>query len=387
MGTTDSAQMVAPDQPEKPLQKNPKTQTRHIPYLDGLRGLAALWVMIGHARAEAQTSGLTGKYWPKLLGFVHEGWAVPVFIVLSGFLLATPLVDNSRDKWRGAGQFMLRRARRIYPAYLAALVLAIALISLCPYWNALATPRWKEALPLGSANIGVHLILFQNWFPSFIHRIDPPMWSLAFEWQIYILFAVALVPILFAKGWKAFVVAGAVACAIFAVKDKEFALLLGCFVGGAVASKLSYSEVALSQKVRSMALIPYASALLLILAFVMFSRGIIADALTGAASALLLIYLCRPSGESVILAGLRKFLASRPARTLGWFSYSLYLIHFMILSGVNAFAIQAGLGAQVRTILVLVVAPLISMAVAFGFAWLFEYRWTNKGARSPVLPA
>ena len=387
MGNAESPETVAPSPSDNVTPKAPKAQTRHIPYLDGLRGLAALWVMIGHARVEAVSTGLTGKFWPRLLGYIHEGWAVPVFIVLSGFLLATPLVDSSKERWRGAGQFMLRRARRIYPAYLAAILLSVALILVCPYWSSLATPRWKDALPLSTTSLGLHLILFQNWFPSAIHKIDPPMWSLAFEWQIYILFAAVFVPIVFAKGWKAFAVSGAVACALFAVKDKEFALLLGCFVGGAVASKLSYSEVSVSQKVRSMAAIPYAATLCLILAFVMFSRGIIADAFVGTASALLLVYLCRPAEGSAILGGLRSFLASRPARTLGWFSYSLYLVHFLVLSGINSFAIQAGFGNGLRTVLVLVAAPLLSMGIAFGFAWLFEYRWTAKGARSPVLPA
>jgi peptidoglycan/LPS O-acetylase OafA/YrhL len=387
MGTTDSAEIVAPNQPDKPLEKAPKSQSRHIPYLDGLRGLAALWVMIGHARVEALSTHLTGKYWPKLLGYIHEGWAVPVFIVLSGFLLATPLVDHSREKWRGAWQFMVRRARRIYPAYLAAIVLGLILINVFPYWSSLATPRWKDAIPVTGKDLGLHLLLLHNWFPGYIHKIDPPMWSLAIEWQIYILFAVVLVPILFAKGWKAFVIAGAIISAICFLKDKEFALLLACFVVGAVSSKLSYSEVAIAQKIRSFAAIPYIAGALFIGAYIVFNRGIIADAFTGTASALVLIYLCRPSKESRILAGLRSFLASRPARMLGWFSYSLYLIHFFILSGINSAAIAAQVDPRLRTILVLLVAPLLSLAVAFGFAWLFEYRWTAKGVRSPVLPA
>ncbi len=87
-----------------------------------------------------------------------------------------------------------------------------------------------------------------------------------------------------------------------------------------------------------------------------------------------------------MLGKLRAFLSSKSSRLLGWFSYSLYLIHFMIISGSNSMAIEFQLSPAVRTFVVLILAPLLSLFFAFGFAWLFEYRFSPKGQRAPTLP-
>src|SRR5258708_40112679 len=94
-------------------------------YLDGLRGAAALYVVLYHVYLELALSG----EWNRLPAFVRysAGWlqfchvSVGVFIVLSGFCLMLPVARSSdRQLPGGLGQYFVRRARRILPPYYAA---------------------------------------------------------------------------------------------------------------------------------------------------------------------------------------------------------------------------------------------------------------------------
>ena len=86
-------------------------------FLDGIRALAALYVVVHHAAAEIFLSPERQGLSPELIGywkyFSFERFAVDAFIVLSGFCLMLPALKPSL-----AG-FFLRRFRRIYPPYLA----------------------------------------------------------------------------------------------------------------------------------------------------------------------------------------------------------------------------------------------------------------------------
>jgi peptidoglycan/LPS O-acetylase OafA/YrhL len=102
----------------------------------------------------------------------------------------------------------------------------------------------------------------------------------------------------------------------------------------------------------------------------------------GLGSVLLLIQLSSTQNAGPLLRTIRAGLASRAGRLVGWFSYSLYLLHFVVISGVNSAAISAGVSPSTRTILLLVVAPALSLFLAYVFAWMFEYRLTPKSKRS-----
>jgi len=93
--------------------------------LDGVRGLAALFVVVNHVFLRA-FPGYPVDRAPFWAGwFIYGRFAVVVFIVLSGFSLA---LSPARHGWRldGVSRFALRRARRILPPYWAALVFSLA---------------------------------------------------------------------------------------------------------------------------------------------------------------------------------------------------------------------------------------------------------------------
>ena len=100
-------------------------QRQRLAGLDGIRGLAALFVVINHVFLRA-FPGYPVDHAPFWAGwFIYGRFAVVVFIVLSGFSLA---LSPARHGWRldGISRFARRRARRILPAYWAALAFSLA---------------------------------------------------------------------------------------------------------------------------------------------------------------------------------------------------------------------------------------------------------------------
>ncbi|HEY4997605.1 MAG TPA: acyltransferase family protein, partial [Usitatibacter sp.] len=111
-----------------------RAEAGSIPGLDGLRGVAVLWVIFFHAYVLRPESG---DPWMDLVArspfvepVVGAGYlGVDLFFLISGFLLALPWFVHAM---RGtpapsARAFYARRARRIAPAYYAQLVLLFAL--------------------------------------------------------------------------------------------------------------------------------------------------------------------------------------------------------------------------------------------------------------------
>jgi len=92
---------------------------RRLAGLDGVRGLAALFVVVNHVFLRAFPGYPVDRapFWAAW--FIYGRFAVVVFIVLSGFSLA---LSPARQGWRldGVSRFARRRARRILPPYWAA---------------------------------------------------------------------------------------------------------------------------------------------------------------------------------------------------------------------------------------------------------------------------
>src|SRR4051812_7344392 len=121
---------------ERPAASEPSPQAppTRIKPLDGIRGLAALYVVVNHIFLRT-FPGYPADRAPWWAGwFIYGRFAVVVFIVLSGFSLA---LSPARHGWRldAVSGFARRRARRILPAYWAALVFSLAMA-----WLAVAPP-------------------------------------------------------------------------------------------------------------------------------------------------------------------------------------------------------------------------------------------------------
>lgn len=103
-----------------------------IAALTGLRGFAALWVLVFHTwgaagprRMELALGGWSLDFTP----FFSIGWAgVQVFFVLSGFLLAQPYVRwlSGAAARPGVGPYLARRCARVLPGYYLQLSILVA---------------------------------------------------------------------------------------------------------------------------------------------------------------------------------------------------------------------------------------------------------------------
>ena len=180
----------------------------HLDFLDGLRGLAAMYVVCHHFLAW-NTAGL--PHWAaqavSWANFGHS--AVNIFIVLSGFSLMLPVARSQDNRLRGGTRpYLMRRARRILPPYYAALALSLIALLASPQGIAAlhgqAAPGWASNFTAGS--LLSHFAVVHNFSPVWSGRINMALWSVATEWQIYFVFPLLLLPV-----WRRFGSAVAVA--------------------------------------------------------------------------------------------------------------------------------------------------------------------------------
>ena len=146
----------------------------NILMLDGLRGIAAIVVLIGHATATIDGATLFGM----------KKIAVWFFFMLSGFVIARAYEDrlNSGDSLR---TFMIARIIRLHPM----LVLG-TLLGVLWFGGVLGTMtfdlRNSASVMAGLIGLPGPKVTF-NWsrFP-----LNPPEWSLFLEFLMYFLFAI-----------------------------------------------------------------------------------------------------------------------------------------------------------------------------------------------------
>jgi peptidoglycan/LPS O-acetylase OafA/YrhL len=159
----------------------------HLAHLEGLRALAALTVYVNHAYAQTwERSGPEFDHPPLALRLfmVFGHLAVSVFIVLSGFCLALPVISGGDRLRGGTWDFFKRRARRILPPYYGQLALTLLLIA-----TIIGKPTntlWDVPIQVDWKAIVAHVLLVQDLFRT--GRINYVLWSIAVEWHIYFLF-------------------------------------------------------------------------------------------------------------------------------------------------------------------------------------------------------
>lgn len=208
----------------------------HRPVLDGVRGLAILFVLSFHFHLFHFTAGMIG---------------VDLFFCLSGFLITRLLIEEyARTRKIDLPRFLLRRTLRLWPALFAYIG--------CAQLAARAFPViCGQPLPLCRT---AGLIYIANWWLA-LHVLEVPMlyrhcWSLAVEKQFYLLWPCLL---LLLQRFRRRVVGGFLLCGwlyvtcirawlwhahvnwdrtYFATDTRADGLLAGCFLALFVDSKL-----------------------------------------------------------------------------------------------------------------------------------------------------
>ncbi|WP_165423312.1 acyltransferase family protein [Ktedonosporobacter rubrisoli] len=161
------------------LEGNRRKST--IAPLDGIRAIACLSVVAYHLTLVTTHDIVLWK--PDQLPPVISALAfagdtgVTLFFLLSGFLLFLPYAKSLLfdAPWPSMRFFYFRRALRILPAYYVTLLLMILL-------------EHHEYLQRDHlVRLGLFLTLFMDSFPQTYRELNGPFWSLAVEWQFYLL--------------------------------------------------------------------------------------------------------------------------------------------------------------------------------------------------------
>lgn len=165
-----------------PLLTRFQEEASHLPALTGIRGWAALWVFLFHAwlisgprRLVVALPGFEADLTP----FVSIGWAgVPIFFVLSGFLLGLPFAQwQAGARQRPAlGRYLLRRVLRVFPAYYAQLFLLLVLAVWLPY----------PVVDLDGVSLFKHLFMLFAPPPVGAQPIVKVWWTLPVEFSFYL---------------------------------------------------------------------------------------------------------------------------------------------------------------------------------------------------------
>jgi peptidoglycan/LPS O-acetylase OafA/YrhL len=294
--------------------------TRNIPSLTGLRGIAALWVFARHYTNGDQGDG----FWSDIA--FHGGTnGVIIFFVLSGFILSHVYGDNFAKEVRIADylKFIYCRIARICPLHLFTLMLWLLIFGVM-----VPGPGLPD---MTSFTFVLNIFLVHAWglFPDY--SWNAPSWTISVEWALYLIFPLVALRILRLRRYWA-----PVAVILAAISALYFApgILTGSLFGFGnlvkyglmfVCGMAAYS-IAIGINRESLSL--FASNLMATLGVGLLLLTCSLGAqnwLTTLSAAILTIGLYPNKSPAHLLFG------NRVAVFFGDISYSLYMIHIMII--------------------------------------------------------
>jgi peptidoglycan/LPS O-acetylase OafA/YrhL len=348
--------------------------------LTGVRAVAALLVVLTHA---AYT---TGKYPQNYFGLVCSRMeiGVPIFFVLSGFLLFRPWVQAAVTGRPppSVRRYAWHRVRRIMPAYAVTVLAAYAV-----YHFRTAGPNPGHTWTGLFRNLTLTQIYTDNYLFSYLHQGLTQTWSLAVEVGFYVvlpLLAYLLLVTMCRHAWRPGVLIVGLA-ALAAVSPLWLWLVhtvdwlpdgarlwlptyLVWFVGGMLLAVLQPIGV----RAYALACIPLA-----VVCYLIVSTPIAGEPTTSPAG---LPEALAKTGFYVVIATLMvaplalgnrglyaRVMASRPMVFLGEISYEIFLIHLITMEVVMVEMLRYPI--YTGSMLALFVA---TMAVTVPLAWLLH---------------
>lgn len=386
------------------MKKNMPDSSARLGYLDSIRGLAALVVVLSHARmlhpsttdiplslAVHSLSGML-EYVATKIGESGRS-AVLIFFVLSGFVLAYSLLNKPMSY----KVYAARRFFRIYPAFCAAILLAYAAHATLPMDIEISQAMgWLRAVVYPDMSFLALLKHLAIWGTQDSMELDSVMWSLVHEMRISLIFPLLLA--MTCKGrWRSlrffFELSLCIAIGVYYVTGQrpygwEATSFLATFLDTAYFIVLFVAGIiiALEQK-RLVAFFEHRHwgfTVLLGVAvacgFMKTNLGTTKEAWDGYAGMVgeYMHALCAV-GLIVLAVGVPRFgsiLNRQPFIWLGRVSYSLYLVHLTVIYVLYRY-LGDSLSEPVMT-LVIVAASLVAAEI---LAFTVEYPFMRIGKR------
>lgn len=281
--------------------------------IDGLRGVAAAFVALNHAPFILGSLVIM----PKVFYISADGASAPVlfgalgvqiFFCITGLLFTGKILSNKPIDWT---DFFTKRVRRIVPAYLVAVTVALMVAAWFSWPITQDMGAIVRSLP-GIYAFGLLPIPTVNGFD--LVKLIGVAWTLAVEWRFYL-----VLPLLYIAARKNRNLTFALITA-FAVSDLCFsnASTWSFFIPGAFCSLIATKKFSINLRVAA-GLIALAA-----VAFIFYRAG--EKAVYGLEQ-----WIC----VSVLFVGLTisrpTILTARTLVAMGSVSYSFYLLHCMIL--------------------------------------------------------
>ncbi|WP_250435108.1 acyltransferase [Caballeronia sp. ATUFL_F2_KS9A] len=314
--------------------------------LDSLRGIAALTVVFSHYSQITLTHWLQHVPW-RAIAEGHS--AVILFFALSGFALAMQITGDSKP---GFAEFIVKRVCRIYIPYLIAVLAAYTAYCLLYRSNLSWTGEWVNQA--WHAGIDRHDLLDHLYFviPFSNSTLDPVLWSLVYEMRISLIFPLLVVVVFATPVWFSVALSMCFSLAAFGYYHHLQRTLLDASIQGEWMPTIHYMSMfvlgaliaryreAISSKLGAYSARTLFGALLICLALYVLvgsitRHSISNDVLRSFADDW--IILPAVTGILVLAIALRPFaafLTARPLIFLGEVSFSLYLLHCVVLLGV-----------------------------------------------------
>jgi peptidoglycan/LPS O-acetylase OafA/YrhL len=365
-----------------------------LPGIDGLRAVAALWVVLFHVTS---LSHVKFSQAPLLDGFLNSGaTGVSLFLVLSGFCLYLPFAGGRTERFR-LMTFFKRRFLRLAPAYYVSLVFSLGLV----LFGAAAFGQPGLSPTDVAWQLGTHLTFTHSLFPDSFYALNAAYWSLGLEWQLYLglplviigvrrfgmlktLCGVFICTAVYRIGLRVAIDHGIVAqgdwlLAEFVLPNQVFGRWAE-FGFGILAAEL-YVSGRLAKLINARSPWLVLSAVLVVPLVLLTSRLELRHVLYGA---LFFVLLCLVLTSNNPVS---RFASWRPLVVIGTMSYSLYLVHQPIIQLATAwFAVYEPWVPAMAVFVVLLVAVVPAILLVAWLMFVAVERRTLKSNRENSAP-
>lgn len=309
---------------KQPIENMSREPTTFIRQLTGLRGIAALWVVLLHYPMYLNI-GKGLPFGPFTTFMFHGYLGVDIFFVLSGYVLCYKYGESfSHNPKELYATYIISRIARIYPAYLFTL-LVVVIFYLLNMLDLFVTRFGNYSY----STLFLSVFMMQSWGIVDKWCWNMPSWTVSTEWLLYLVFPFFCY-------------------SLYKVDKERLIILIICLYLASFLSMHAYPQLLLYDAMNFgfiRAIPEFFIGFCYCRIFMIRSNpGYHWDALC-AASIIFLIFSIKYSGNnfycilciSLIVLGLslscgfvRNIFLSKPLMFLGTISYSLYLMQFPI---------------------------------------------------------
>jgi peptidoglycan/LPS O-acetylase OafA/YrhL len=307
------------------LDASPSAHAHRLDSIDGLRGILASAVFIHHFSMTCYNymHHTTGAPPDPFYGFIGTG-SVSVFFMITGYLFWGRLLDRKGDiKWP---DLYINRLFRVYPLYLFLILMYFGWVA----WHAGVPANEPVESIVGQTLQWLAFGAVQNPDPFLTHGeyigLVGQTWSLHWEWAFYLALPALAV---FARERSAIAVTGGLLLMLMASVDLVSQPNV-FFIEQFLIGMLTASVLRAFPRVRADGIVRSLVALAAIAAAIWFSDGL---AYANNTTALLgIFFFLVASGASLFGA-----LTTTGAKRLGNLSYSIYMLHGLLINVIFTF--------------------------------------------------